>query len=475
MQHERLGCLSPLALLTTGITVVILIVAYITGGSAMFSPGALNAQAGAEIGGVASHAETGANCASCHPAPWSSETLAGRCMACHTPIQQDNADATSLHGGFLAQDIHSTCRDCHTDHRGPAGELTIIDPLTFPHTATSFDLAAHAQTEQGLPFACIDCHPDSLTGFELQLCADCHQELDPAYMDGHLLDFGTECLACHDGVDRYTHFDHSQTDFMIDGAHSDPACRDCHSNARTLADLQNTPGECQACHLEQDAHAGKFGAQCGACHSTLAWKPAEFDHDLAAFKLEGKHAEVECAECHSAGYAGTPIECAACHLEDDAHAGQYGVDCGACHTPADWGEATFDHSLSAFPLDGAHVQVECQDCHVNGQYQGTPVECAACHSEPAFHAGMFGGQACSECHSTIAWQPARYDGLHTFPMNHGEGGNTCADCHQPDLTQWTCYTCHDRAGIEGEHREEGIADFSDCLGCHPTGEEGDDD
>ena len=144
--------------------------------------------------------------------------------------------------------VLATARD-----RGPDAALTTIDPLTFPHAATGFDLTAHAQTEQGLPFACADCHPDSLTVFELVLCTDCHRELDPAYTDAHLLDFGTECLACHDGVDRYTNFDHSRTDFVIDGAHSEPACRDCHIEARTVADLQNTPAECAACHLEQDA------------------------------------------------------------------------------------------------------------------------------------------------------------------------------------------------------------------------------
>ena len=88
---------------------------------------------------------------------------------------------------------------------------------------------------------------------------------------------------------------------------------------------------------------------------------------------------------------------------------------------------------------------------------------------------MFAGQACSACHSTTAWRPGRYDGPHTFPMDHGEQNNACADCHiQPNLTQWTCYTCHERGEIENEHREEGIADFNDCLRCHADGrEEGD--
>jgi hypothetical protein len=102
---------------------------------------------------------------------------------------------------------------------------------------------------------------------------------------------------------------------------------------------------------------------------------------------------------------------------------------------------------------------------------GTPTSCAACHGEPAYHAGMFGGQSCSACHNTSRWTPARYDGPHSFPMNHGRGNNSCSDCHQPNLTTWTCYTCHERREIEHKHTEEGISNFSNCLRCHPTGQE----
>lgn len=474
MFSQRLGCLSPLALLTAALTVIFLVASGIFSGGSMFSPGALNAQAGEPLGGVVSHAETGAACAKCHTAPWSSDTMAGRCFICHADIKQDIGDASTLHGAFLAQNIAYTCHDCHTEHAGPDGALTIVDPVSFPHRATGFELAAHEFIEDGILFQCRDCHTASLTRFDPQICTECHTSLDAAYMDAHQLDFGADCLACHDGLDRYSDFDHSLTDFALSGAHQEATCAGCHVNARSVAELQNTPHACEACHLEDDAHGGEFGQQCGACHNSADWKDAEFDHNLAAFKLEGKHSEVECAACHTSGYAGTPKDCVACHQQDDAHAGQYGADCAGCHNSADWKDAEFDHSLSAFPLDGAHTQVACQDCHRNGQFQGTPVECAACHSEPAFHAGMFGGQACSACHSTSAWRPASYTGPHTFPMNHGEGGNTCADCHQPDLTQWTCYTCHDRAETEAEHREEGIANFNDCLRCHPTGEEGDD-
>ena len=313
MYSQRLGCLSPLALFTAALTVIMLIGAGILSGSSMFSPGALNAQAGEALGGVSSHAETGKECARCHAAPWSGETMAGRCFACHKDIQQDIADAATLHGAFLAQNIAYTCHDCHTEHTGPGGELTLFDPVSFPHAATGFDLAGHAFLEENIPFTCTDCHTTSLTRFDPQVCTECHRSLDAAYTAAHLLDFGADCLACHDGLDRYGDFDHTLTDFALSGAHQEATCSGCHMNARTVAELQNTPAVCEACHLDEDAHAGKFGVQCGVCHTSTAWKPAEFDHSLADFKLEGKHAQVACEDCHTDGYTGTPQDCFACH------------------------------------------------------------------------------------------------------------------------------------------------------------------
>ena len=84
---------------------------------------------------------------------------------------------------------------------------------------------------------------------------------------------------------------------------------------------------------------------------------------------------------------------------------------------------------------------------------------------------MFGGQACSACHSTSAWRPADYNGPHTFPMGHGDA-NSCSDCHRPNLTQWSCYNCHDQGEMADKHKE--IGDYSNCLQCHADGRKHDD-
>jgi hypothetical protein len=441
---------------------------------------------------------------------WSTQTMSDRCMACHTDIPSQIEDPTSLHG-ILLQGAVRACQNCHTEHHGPEASLTLMDMVGFPHEQTGFSLAGHQARKEGVSFACADCHPQGISTFESQTCIDCHRTLDPAFTEAHLLDFGEPCLTCHDGVDRYGDFDHSQLSFPLNGQHLEVSCSACHPGARTISDLQGTPTECEACHQSDDAHAGRFGSQCGACHNPAAWSPAKFNHNLAKFRLVGKHVEVPCESCHITGYQGTPIECEACHLSDDAHngrfgtqcgtchtpagwspaefdhnladfklegkhvdvpceschtqgfqgtpmdcyschqqddqhAGRFGTDCAACHNPSDWADATFDHNLASFRLTGAHVNVICTDCHVNGIFKGTPQVCSACHYDPPFHAGLFSGMSCSQCHNTSNWNDASFNLAHPACgerncINH-EGAN-CRDCHTESLARATCLKCHD--------------------------------
>jgi hypothetical protein len=545
---KPLGCLSRSGLLTALLVLVLLVTVGLVWGGLLFSPGPLNAQAGEEpLGGVHSHAETGGRCSACHVAPWSNETMSDRCMVCHTDVVAQLRDPTSLHGALARSGEVQTCASCHPEHQGNDAPLTALDPDTFPHEVTGYSLEAHRQTADGSAFACTDCHGDDLVHFDPIRCADCHGELDPAAMEAHDRAFGPDCLACHDGIDTYgAPFDHSQTVFPLEGQHATLACAACHRETATIADLQSTPQDCfacheaddahegrygqdcavchtaegweqvtidhdqtafplvglhvnvacedchkdnvyqgtpldcVACHQADDAHEGQFGTDCSACHSPEGWEQATFDHDQTAFPLVGLHANVACEDCHKDSvYQGTPINCFACHEADDAHEGRYGQDCAECHSAEGWEQVTFDHDQTAFPLTGAHLDAACEQCHLNGVYQGTPQDCAACHEDPTFHRGLLGND-CASCHDTAAWSPASYDRLHTFPINHGErGASPCQTCHPDTLSTYTCYGCHehDRAGTVSEHREGGITDLEDCARCHPTGreEEGGDD
>lgn len=481
MRTLRPGCLSGTGMLTVLVTLLLITGLGLARGGVMFSPGDLNAQPGEEIlGGVASHAETGGRCSACHTAIWERQVMADRCLVCHTELLRDLQD---FHGAMLAQGQQVSCLHCHTDHGGAQASLTLLDIDAFPHgDAAGYSLEGHRKLADGSAFSCADCHGSEITRFDLAVCESCHRELDRAYLQAHSTAFGSACLDCHDGKDTYGRvFNHSLTAFPLEGEHNQTGCEACHAGARTQADLQSTPQDCFACHSADDPHDGRFGQDCAACHSPQDWEEAAFDHSQTDFPLTGGHRQVSCSDCHVGGvYAGTPQDCFACHSGDDAHNGQFGTDCAACHSPEDWENASFDHSLSNFPLTGAHESVECAQCHINNVFAGTPTQCADCHVDPEFHRGQF-GLACADCHNTSAWAPARYELAHQFPLNHGEGASSCRVCHPSALSQYTCYGCHEHteANIASKHREEGISDFQNCMRCHPTGREdeaeGDDD
>lgn len=453
MYNNKLGCFTSTGIIAALITLFVITGVAFASGSQMFSAGELNAEVGQPYGGVNSHAQI-VECKTCHSAPWEKEKMADRCAACHTDIAAEMFDVANLHGAIMQKNSAVACRDCHPEHRGSTAPLTEMGENTFPHEVLGYSLKGHQLTVKNEAFTCKDCHQQDITTFASDSCDSCHRQIDIAFTLAHTLSFGTDCLACHDGVDKFgDDFTHSVFSFQLNGKHADVTCTKCHLDARTVADLQSAPQSCFSCHQQDDQHAGRFGQDCAACHTPDGWETAKFDHNLSAFKLEGEHARVACVDCHKNDvYQGTPSDCYSCHQQDDEHNGQYGTDCSACHTPNSWEGAVFDHSKSNFPLTGRHSNLACESCHVGGQFSGISSSCASCHADPAFHAGMFSSN-CAECHSTSNWS-AVYRGPHPGIADEGgsgvnHGNTSCRTCHVSTLSSATCTACHEGNNFEG--------------------------
>ena len=124
-------------------------------------------------------------------------------------------------------------------------------------------------------------------------------------------------------------------------------------------------------------------------------------HTSSRFKLKGKHAGLNCSDCHVESVE-NPIdslscECSSCHT--DVHNGQFAVRyyeksltrCERCHSADGWREPTFDHNRdSKFALTGAHTRVDCWECHpaikdtggnVYIKYKPLDSFCASCHDK----------------------------------------------------------------------------------------------
>jgi hypothetical protein len=240
----------------------------------------------------------------------------------------------------------------------------------------------------------------------------------------------------------------------------------------------------------QNPH-GPLAQPCAVCHSPEAWAPARissaFDHaKLAKFPLEGAHASVGCRSCHTTlTFKGAQRECANCH--EDPHRGELGNSCSRCHTVRnfiDRSAMTRAHQVTRFPLTGAHVAADCESCHTPttaGQMTFTlrTVACNDCHQRdfqatrnPDHTAGNF-PRDCIQCHSTVAWQTARFDHASSgFPLTGAHLPLSCAQCHGTSgfgALPTACVSCHQKdygATTDPNHQQ---AQFStDCSSCHTT-------
>lgn len=252
----------------------------------------------------------------------------------------------------------------------------------------------------------------------------------------------------------------NDTSWPLRGKHVNVGCGQCHADGFDVA----LPTVCEGCH-EPIRPAGHDPGPCGECHTEEGWDKAGSDHLF--FPLTNAHA-LACESCHTNGtYEGLNPACASCHEADRPADHHVGEDCGGCHTPTTWGNATVDHSF--FPLTNAH-DVACESCHTNGTYEGLNRACGSCHEaeRPANH---FVGNDCAECHTPTEWGFGEFDHDPYYDVPH-EGVSQCASCHlqAPDYRTFSCIDCHEhrRSEVDGEHEDEPDYVYASdaCLRCH---------
>jgi hypothetical protein len=296
------------------------------------------------VNAYASHAEFEGQCGRCH-APFAGVT-AERCEQCHTSITAQRSNGDGLHGRLT--DTHH-CENCHTDHKGRAANINVMGLAGFDHDRlTLFSLARHRQDYQGDELACPACHGENEYGSAID-CWSCHEAAAPEFVAGHTVLFGSDCLACHDGVDTAAEFEHAAV-FPLEGAHAEADCSACHELGETFlagsAWGARATRDCVACHAEPEIHAGLFGTDCQRCHTVASWVPAELTQHT--FPLDhGGEGKIPCQGCHVSTYAN--YTCTNCHAHDpaatrDKHLEQdiadaELADCAACHPTGSEDEA----------------------------------------------------------------------------------------------------------------------------------------
>lgn len=255
-----------------------------------------------------------------------------QCNKCHTS------------GNYTKNLQYQRCTDCHSDyHENQFAENGISPDCSECHTVngffhTSFGIEEHNRRNFALDGAhlatpCLSCHkknPQEKWDFDNMgnQCVDCHKNIHENYMNTkYLADKG--CENCHSvSIWNEIRFDHSQTDFQLQGKHTGVSCRECHfipsPENRLKQQFTWASQSCTNCH--KDIHNGQFKNEgktdCLRCHVFNHWNPEKFNHNTARFPLDGKHKALECNQCHKTKsvsdtnyivYKFKDISCASCH------------------------------------------------------------------------------------------------------------------------------------------------------------------
>jgi hypothetical protein len=214
------------------------------------------------------------------------------------------------------------------------------------------------------------------------------------------------------------------------------------------------------------------------CPASLA---QQFDHDNTRFPLDFTHQRVACDSCHLQNvFAGTPIQCRACHnnsarirasAPSPTHIRHTG-ECEFCHLSGSWENVgRVDHYAvigtcqschNGFTATGkhpGHVQSSevCDNCHRTNSWANAVFDhsnistnCQNCHNgtratgKPADH--LLSNSTCDDCHNTLAWTPAQVDHISVI--------GSCSSCHNNIIA----------IGKAADHP----ATTEECNVCHST-------
>lgn len=420
-------------------------------------------------------------CRSCHrgksPSDFERFTFDANkeCMGCHAHAKV-HKDDEHPNGKYK----NSQCLQCHM-HAGDPTMRTGKDNRIVGDAHGPNGTFPLIKKHKDVP--CASCHTGrdsrgktSFSGLkpDCNAAGQCHED------SLHRGTLGDRCLTCHvSGIWDALKFDHDKPfpkdakgkveSFPLKGEHKKNKCESCHPERKFV----EAPTTCASsgCHKEDDAHKGRLGDKCQQCHVETG--DNVFNHNtMAAFKLDGKHLTVRCADCHpSVTFKPRPTDCFGCHPEPAVHKGQYGTGCAQCHTTRTWDDVKPLHDVGDFSLKGMHDNLSCERCHRdNRPLAGAGNLCINCHRQDDIHNNSLSPR-CGECHTQWSFAPAKFD--HTRVGCNLTGLHrtiACFDCHRNGNFAGLspqCVSCHrDDAKRTGTSTYAGHLMTQTCANCH---------
>lgn len=261
-------------------------------------------------------------------------------LGAHAPVTCNQCHKKQEKWSF--RDIGKNCKDCHTDyHNNQFSKKGVSPDCSQCHIVKGFNFVTYTIEQHNkslfpllgahMATACNDCHKKQEKWSFKDIgnnCKDCHTDIHQTYIPSKYYP-NANCKICHNEAQwEDVSFDHSKTNFKLTGAHLKQSCKDCHfkKDAGGIEKQKFTglPTNCSSCHT--DNHFKQFEkngiTNCTECHSTENWNDSKFDHNKAAFKLDGKHINVPCIKCHKPQQEGSQtyvkyklktFTCESCH------------------------------------------------------------------------------------------------------------------------------------------------------------------
>ncbi len=177
-------------------------------------------------------------CESCHyqESKWIFKGTGIECISCHK-----NVHGNELKNEFLPD---NNCQFCH--------QTESWNTINFDHSKTNFHLLGKHSS-----INCSSCHRKTENEISSIIFSSIKKDCESCHKDVHFGQFAenkiSDCGRCHAFENwKPEKFDHSKTEFNLDGAHKNIPCEKCHPqtevNGNTFIKFKLEDFKCATCH-----------------------------------------------------------------------------------------------------------------------------------------------------------------------------------------------------------------------------------
>ncbi|MBI5475460.1 MAG: hypothetical protein HY964_01830 [Ignavibacteriales bacterium] len=264
-------------------------------------------------------------CENCHHHNTSGPIL--KCNKCHeVSRQREDVGIPDLKGAY-----HRQCMDCHREWSHETGCNSCHNLKTDGEKSSpKFDYKKYAGKD----------HPDVVVPSVINYKTKSDRgEIVTFSHNDHTKSFGLKCTNCHK---------HESCSKCHDVSHK---TSEKPKEVKTELSFEQQHKNCINCHEKNE--------QCNRCHGRENIEP--FNHTKkTGWALNRHHEKLACSKCHGQKIPYKKID----------------NKCSSCHQA--WNKENFKHSITGLQLDETHIELSCEDCHLEGNFELKP-SCNGCH------------------------------------------------------------------------------------------------